>query len=53
MKGSAKEHIRITHGHRQQCGNNQREGGSGEAKVEAGKGARNGASVTMLTIKRG
>ena len=28
-KGLAREHIRITHRHRQQCGDSQREGGQG------------------------
>ena len=29
MKALAKDHICMTHGHRQQCGNSQREGGQG------------------------
>ena len=38
-KGLAEEHIRMTHGHRQQCGGGQREGGEGW--VEVGKGGEN------------
>ena len=50
MKGLAKEHKCITHGHRQQCGDGQREGGAGLGRRGTG-GGKMGTSVTMSTIK--
>ena len=48
MKGLAKEHICITHRHRQQCGDGQREGGT---EWRRAKGVKMGASVTVSIMK--
>ena len=49
MKGLAKEYICITHGHRQQWGEGQREGGDG-GWMERGK-SRNWGHLQVSTNK--
>ena len=49
MKGVAKDHICVTHRHRQQCGDGQREG-VGWVEV-VGKGSKTGTSVIVSTIQ--
>ena len=50
MKGLVKEHVRIIHGHRQQCGDGQREGG-GRVLEEGAKWGEMGTSAIVATIK--
>ena len=50
MEGSAKEHVCMTHRHRQQCGDGLREGGN-EDWVKVGKGRRKGTSANSVSNK--
>ena len=52
VKGLAKEHICITNGYRQQCGEGWKEGGTGTEKRKTnGEGGGIGTSAIVSTIK--
>ena len=50
-KGLAKEHTGLTHGHKQQCGEGQREGGQGLGGGRQREGWKVGTSVIVSIIK--
>ena len=50
MKGLLIKRVCINHRHRQQCGDGQRKGGSGE-NVRVGKGEKNGSFIMVKTVK--